>query len=198
MIIKIVAGSIDSFSNIYHKDDCEFIIGLDYGCKILNDLNIPIDLAIGDFDSYPVSKTVASLFYLYPNKKDYSDLELAILESFKLEHERIEIYNASGRRIDHFIATLNIIKKYHQKNIVLLDDINKVYIIKKTEELNNSNYNNVSFFAIEEDTIISLKGFLYDLDNYNLIINDNLCLSNQIINKATVVTNKPVLIILSK
>jgi len=198
MIVKIIAASEDSFSQIYRKDENEFIIGLDYGCKVLNDLNITIDLAIGDFDSYPVSKTVANIFYLYPLKKDYSDLELAILETLKFDFEKIEIYNASGRRIDHFIATLNIIKKYHQYNIILLDDINKVYVINGWHELNNGSYENVSFFAIEDETVISLKGFLYNLEDYHLKINDNLCLSNRVIENALVSTNKPILVILSK
>lgn len=198
MIIKIVAASTDSFSHIYSKDEDEFIIGLDYGCKVLNDLKINIDLAIGDFDSYPVSKIKASLFYLYPIKKDYSDLELAIIESFKLKFEKIEIYNASGKRIDHFIATLNIIKKYHQENIVLLDDMNKVYVINGLKAIISNEYSNISFFALEEDTIISLQGFLFNLENYHLKINDNLCLSNEVISKGIVSTNKPVMIILSK
>ena len=79
MIVKIVAGSNDSFSELYEKDQNEYIIGVDYGCKILNDLDSNIDLAIGDFDSFPVSEVTANLYHLHPFIKDYGDLEIAII-----------------------------------------------------------------------------------------------------------------------
>lgn len=198
MIIKIIAGSDDSFSKIYKKDKDEFLIGLDNGCKVLNDLNLKIDLALGDFDSYPAFNVKADLFYLYPIKKDFSDLELAVKEALKKDFSKIEIYNASGRRIDHFLVALNLIKKYHQDNIFLIDDINKIYVINGFHEINYSEYKNISFFALEKETLISLKGFLYNLKEYNLEINDNLCLSNEIIENAVIFSTKPILIILSK
>lgn len=198
MIIKIIAGSVDSFSKIYQKDKDEFLIGLDNGCKVLNDLNLKIDLALGDFDSYPAFNVKADLFYLYPIKKDFSDLELAVKEALKKDFSKIEIYNASGRRIDHFLVALNLIKKYHQDNIFLIDDINKIYVINGFHEINYSEYKNISFFAFEKETLISLKGFLYNLKEYNLEINDNLCLSNEIIENAVIFSTKPILIILSK
>lgn len=198
MIVKIVAGSNDSFSELYEKDQNEYIIGVDYGCKILNDLDINIDLAIGDFDSFPVSEVSANLYHLHPFIKDYGDLEIAIIEALKLDFKKIVIYNATGGRIDHFIAALNILKKYHHKNIVLIDDINRIYVMNGIKKLNKDGYKYISFFAIEDKTTISLKGFKFDLNNYILNVNDNLCLSNKIICDATVSTNKPVLVIFSK
>ena len=70
MICKIVGGSKDSFSKLYEKDENEYIIGLDSGTLLLNNLEIKVDLAIGDFDSVDISDIKADKIIVYPKNKD--------------------------------------------------------------------------------------------------------------------------------
>jgi thiamine pyrophosphokinase len=58
-----------------------------------------------------------------------------------------------------------------------------------------NDYKYISFFSLNDDTMISLSGMKYNIENYNLKIDDNLCLSNEIITQCEVITNDYILII---
>ena len=124
MIVKIVCASTNSFSKLYNKDDDEFIIGCDGGCKVLEDLNINYDLALGDFDSFSESLINPNITKIkFKSEKDESDLELALDYALKLDPEKILIYNATGKRIDHLLASINLLKKFN----IDYEPIEKIY-----------------------------------------------------------------------
>jgi thiamine pyrophosphokinase len=171
MICKIVGGSKDSFSKLYEKDENEYIIGLDSGTFLLNKLGIKVDLAIGDFDSVDINDIKADKVIVYPKDKDYSDLELALMEIKDDKFSKVLVYNA-------------------------LDLNNKVYLINKDTKFKKSDYKYISFFS--QNAYITLEGFKYNLVNYHLTSNDNLCLSNEIKEDAIIKTKDLVLVIESK
>ena len=198
MIVKIVCASTNSFSRLYNKDDDEFIIGCDGGCKVLEDLNINYDLALGDFDSFSESLINPNITKMkFKSEKDESDLELALDYALKLDPEKILIYNATGKRIDHLLASINLLKKYKNNNIIILDEDNEISVSSSAVFLRNY-YKYISFFSIAEETVISLRGFKYNLDNYHLSQQDSLCLSNEITTVGHLITNKEVLVIKSR
>ena len=198
MIVKIVCASTNSFSKLYNKDDDEFIIGCDGGCKVLEDLNINYDLALGDFDSFSESLINPNITKIkFKSEKDESDLELALDYALKLDPEKILIYNATGKRIDHLLASINLLKKYKNSNIIILDEDNEISVSGSAVFLRND-YKYISFFSIAEETVISLRGFKYNLDNYHLSQQDSLCLSNEITTVGHLITNKEVLVIKSR
>lgn len=198
MIVKIVCASTNSFSKLYNKDDDEFIIGCDGGCKVLGDLNINYDLALGDFDSFSESLINPNITKMkFKSEKDESDLELALDYALKLDPEKILIYNATGKRIDHLLASINLLKKYKNNNIIILDEDNEISVSSSAVFLRNY-YKYISFFSIAEETVISLRGFKYNLDNYHLSQQDSLCLSNEITTVGHLITNKEVLVIKSR
>ena len=207
MIIKIVCAGQNDFSSLYKKDDNEFIIAVDGGIKAVKEKNLIADLLIGDFDSCNLSEDEYRNNYLkkmtFNARKDYSDLELALQECEKNSHcdtDEILIYNATGIRLDHFYANILLLEKYSNLKAKIIDKNNCIFIIDKDETFFKNEYKYISFFALESDTIISLNGFSYDLSDYNLNINDPLCLSNEILKNsiATIkVNNKKVLVIRS-
>lgn len=198
MIVKIVCASTNSFSKLYNKDDDEFIIGCDGGCKVLEDLNINYDLALGDFDSFSESLINPNITKIkFKSEKDESDLELALDYALKLDPEKILICNATGKRIDHLLASINLLKKYKNSNIIILDEDNEISV-SGSSTFSQNDYKYISFFSIAEETVISLRGFKYNLDNYHLSQQDSLCLSNEIINEGYLITNKEVLVIKSR
>lgn len=199
MIIKIVCAGEEGFAKLYRKDVDEFLIGVDGGINsILRTGNIP-DLALGDFDSIDIRKVSAKCHTLriYPQAKDYGDLELAIQEIETWHAERISIYNATGGRIDHFLAAVNILIRYQHLPLEIIDLRNWICLIDDGYKPQKSEYRYCSFFAISEATVISLNGFKYELHDYALAPTDNLCLSNEIIQEAVVRTNKKLLLVQS-
>lgn len=200
MIIKIVCAGFSNFKKLYSNDKDEYIVSVDGGAKDIIELGLPIDLALGDFDSFDIEvvKKYTDNIVKYPSEKDYGDFELAIQQILKLNPDQILVYNVTGNRLDHFLATLNVLKKYYDLNIKIIDEKNIIYILNNTTKIEKNKYKYISFFSIFEDTVISLNGFKYNLVNYKLSIGDNLCLSNEITNEyGKIIINKPVLVIKS-
>lgn len=126
-------------SVIKHYDiDC--FIGVDGGAKVLKDNNIPLDFAIGDFDSVEVvdAKEVVTL----PCEKDETDLQFAltyVLSQFDEDNiEKIIIIGAlGGGRIDHLICNYYLAydenyRKWLSK-IVFMEKNNTIYFITPGE-----------------------------------------------------------------
>ncbi|MCK9536207.1 MAG: thiamine diphosphokinase [Bacilli bacterium] len=190
MIIKIVSAGPNGFKKLYHPDADEFLVGVDGGIYNIVEKGLKVDLAVGDFDSCNIEEVIihCSKVKFYPEKKDLSDLELAVQEVLPMKSDKIEIYNATGGRIDHFIAALNVIISYSDYNIEMFDERNHICIIRENTIFKKSKYKYCSFFAIENDTIISLSGFKYQLNKYHLHPFDNRCLSNEIVQEEAQVT----------
>ncbi len=169
-----------------------FIVGCDKGAYILLKNGIMPDIAIGDFDSCNEDEKK----YIFDNIKniiklnsikDKSDTNECI--DYLKDYDDIIIYGGiKGNRIEHFISNIIDINN-HYNNVKMMDD-NSLIEIKDNSFIPNNNYQYVSFYSLDNNTIISLSGFKYDLNNYNLKIFDNLCLSNEIINKDSYVDLK--------
>ncbi len=202
MIYKLVCAGDNHFNKLYVKDNNEIIVAIDGGYKVLYENHIKVDYFFGDFDSLDNDNINCNKKYKYPKIKDKGDFELAIdfiINDLNVSiNDTIIIYNATGGRLDHYYAILNIVKKYFEYNIYLVDLNNKIYIKNKEFNIKKDGYKYVSFFSMNDDTIISIKGCKYNLENYNLKINDNLCLSNEITDQCLIKVNKDILVIESK
>ncbi|MBR4495933.1 MAG: thiamine diphosphokinase [Acholeplasmatales bacterium] len=187
----------------FNKNDFidSYVIGIDKGALYCLKNDIKMDLAVGDFDSisnddFKAIKKITKVIKLNPIKDD-TDTEHA-LNLVKDYDEILILGGIKGNRIEHFISMLLYLKTY--PNLKIKDDnsliysMNNDFILKKENE-----YKYISFFSIDNESIISLKGFKYDLDNYKLKENDPLCISNEIISdEAYVKLNGRLLIIMSK
>ncbi|HEY8444866.1 MAG TPA: thiamine diphosphokinase [Bacilli bacterium] len=211
MIVKIVCAGLDHFSKLYKPDEGEYLIGVDAGVDTLIKNRLRVDLAIGDFDSSKTKdlqkkcKKVVS----YDSHKDQSDLELTLqylsLNYSKIDYlankviDNIYVYNATGKRLDHYHATINVLIKYTHLNIKLIDKNNLIYIVNSKTEFKKHGYKYISFFSVDENTVISLKGFKYNLNNYQLKNYDSICLSNEIVEEKGILetNNKKILVIQS-
>lgn len=198
MIIKIVCAGNNDFKELYQPDEKELLVGVDGGIYEIVKMGKKVDLSVGDFDSCNIEEVVmhCDKIRAFPREKDYSDLELAIMEIKDYQFEKVIIYNATGGRLDHFQASLNILIKYSNLNIEIIDNRNLIKVINQTTTIAKSQYKYCSLFAIDEGVRISLKGFRYPLENYALHKFDNLCLSNEIINEGLIeINNKRLLVI---
>ena len=197
MIVKIVCAGENHFKNLYKKDQEEYLIAVDGGLNTISEMNLVADLAIGDFDSCDINEYNCYKEKITYNKiKDESDLELAVIHAFNLNFEKIVIYNATGNRLDHFYASILLLNKFSKKNIEIVNNNNKIKVINETTVFKKSEYKYISFFALEEDVVITLEGFYYNIKDYKLETSNPLGLSNEIKEEGKVViNNKKVLVI---
>ena len=186
--VLVVNGSIkdmDFYKDIL--DNAKIVVASDGAANILYRYSKDIDYIVGDLDSisegvllYYKNKDVA--VKRYPVKKDKTDSEISIDEIYKMGIEKIIMIGAKGDRIDHFMANLNIL--YYADNIgvnlVILDENNEITLIKEGQNYIDVKVNQtISFVSlIGEVQGITLKGFEYELEDYNLNFGSSILTSN--------------------
>ena len=106
--IAILAGGDSTLLPRNH----DAYVGVDGGCLKLLEQGLPLDMAVGDFDS--VSETdlnkiriqAKQVIQSIPEKND-TDLELALKAVFEAYPEAIiTVYGAFGGRLDHFLSNI--------------------------------------------------------------------------------------------
>ena len=92
--------------------DHDVYVGVDGGCLKILGQGLPLDMAVGDFDS--VSETdlnkikaqAKQVVQSVPEKND-TDLELALKAVFKAHPDAVvSVYGAVGGRLDHFLSNI--------------------------------------------------------------------------------------------
>ena len=119
-IIVVIGGPLEEgairrwlHQKLQQKDNQKFqFIGVDGGCLKLMEEELPIDLAIGDFDSISLEdkealKNYASNMIEFPSEKDFTDFEEALMWVAKsYPQQKVHVLGAFGGRVDHAISCL--------------------------------------------------------------------------------------------
>lgn len=187
--VIIIAGGDISESLILeylNKRQEKIIIAVDKGLESLYNINVKPDYIIGDFDS--VGKDIldkysnTELVKLNPIK-DFTDTHMALKLAIDLKADTITILGATGKRIDHALANINIMKEALEKNIKckMIDTHNEIQLINSYAELEkNTNYKYISLIPLTTKAEgITLKGFKYLLNNATLNIGHSIGVSNE-------------------
>lgn len=184
------------------------IIAGDRGLEALYQLKIVPNHIVGDFDS--VSPEILEfyknqsqiIFHTYHPEKDNTDTDIALKLAISLKSSAITIMGALGRRMDHAIANIHILKDALETNIPcqILDEHNRIYLINKeiTLEKNRVYGKYISLIPLTSEVKdLTLTGFKYPLDNYDLPIGTSLGVSNEIVeNIAQIKMKKGILIVI--
>ena len=106
--IGVLAGGD---SSLLPKDQ-ELYVGVDGGCLKLLAQGLPIDIAVGDFDSVSevdlrkIQAQAKQVVQSVPEKND-TDLELALKTVFEdYPDAAVTVYGAFGGRLDHFLSNI--------------------------------------------------------------------------------------------
>lgn len=194
----LIIGHDMDYSKFNFKD--KYVIGVDEGAYRALKNGIKLDVAIGDFDSIDQEKLKwiqsKTKVILLPEKKNDTDTGAA-LRLCKDASRIIILGGIQGKRIEHFIANLMLMETY--KHVEMLDNNSHMYIMDSSFSIKKTEYKFISFFALS-DTIITLEGFKYPLNNYALKNTDPLTISNELKEERGIVTLKGgrVLVIQSK
>ncbi len=182
MIVKLFINPLNySLDRLYTKEENEYLIGVDKGAYHALKHGIELDLAIGDFDSTDETETAyikkhAKVVKTHKARKDETDSYLAIKEALRLNPEEIIVYGGIGSRLDHTYANIALLK---QGTIVFMNDKNKMYMLSPGQYDIKNTQTYISFFAIEDVVKLSLTGFSYAITDYDLAVDDPLCVSNK-------------------
>lgn len=137
MIINILAGGATTLwpNNIFDRSG--LWIGADRGAWRLYKHDVPMIMAVGDFDSLTVDELEILKSHLKTNEithvkaeKDETDTELALLYAQNQNPDQINIFGATGGRLDHLLSNLWLLADPTFKNIVektkIIDNVNSV------------------------------------------------------------------------
>ena len=176
---------------------------------LLNNGIIPI-LSCGDFDSITLEQRKEveekSKYFKVKSSEDLTDAEFAlehILELFE-EVEVIDIYGATGRRLDHFFGNILLLnnKKYQHIKIRIIDDNNIITVAIKGLNIFESieGYKYFSIVPIYEDTLMTIKNSKYEVNDLMLTLNRPNATSNEFKSKEDIrlEVNNNVLVMYSK
>lgn len=184
MILYIIVGNAIDLKR-YQFEKERMIVGVDKGAFLSIKSSVMLDYAVGDFDSlnnderrlvFENTKKIAQLDPV----KDVTDTYYAY-QQFNKGMEKIVILGGiQGNRIEHFLADINLLKR--DNRIIIEDDYSTIsrYDSPCKIAFQRDQYRFYSFFA-NGKSIISLKGFKFELDNYKLFDDDTLCISNELL-----------------
>lgn len=166
----------------------DYLVGVDYGAVTILNHKLPLDLAIGDFDS--VNKTEfekiikkAKEIKTYKKDKDFTDTELALNCVIDRKYKDIVMIGAFGSRFDHTLANIFLVEKYAKGKIQLqlIDNHNCITLItQKLQVEKNSKYRYYSIISLSDFSIVSLSGFKYQITRKKVVRGQTLCISNEL------------------
>ena len=168
------------------------IIAGDRGLEALYQLKIIPNHVVGDFDSVSpeilefYKKQSQIIFHKFNAEKDNTDTDIALQLAIRLKSSKITIMGALGKRMDHAIANIHILKDALEANIPcqMIDEYNRIYLINKEMTLEKEKVYGKYVSLIPLTSIVeglSLTGFKYPLKDYTLPIGTSLGISNEII-----------------
>ena len=163
--------------------------GVDKGALYLLNNGVNPILSCGDFDSITLEQRKEveekSKYFKVKNSEDLTDAEFALenlLELFN-EVEVIDIYGATGRRLDHFFGNILLLnnEKYNNVKISIIDNNNIITVAHSGQNIFEKieGYKYFSIVPIYEDTVMTIKNSKYEVDNLVLTLNRPNATSNE-------------------
>lgn len=178
----IGAGECDGLDFVPAGGDC--VIAADGGLRHLERAGIAPDLAIGDFDTLGCCPALPEVIQLNPVKDD-TDMLAALREGIRRGFSRFHLYGASGGRIEHTIANLQLLAFLSQsgRRGFLHDGGNAVTAITdSTLHLPRREGGFLSVFShTDRCEGVSLRGLKYELTDALLESTFPLGVSNEFI-----------------
>jgi len=161
------------------------IIAVDKGCELLLKSKLPIQCAVGDFDSIS-PRFLAQLqqqkvpLHKFPKQKDQSDAELALDWSIQQGYDQIFIVGFSGGRLDHYQAILHMLFRFQKPNVTLLTPQQSIQYLRQGNYVLDHEKTETYFSVLTlSQAVISLQGSLYPLTEKTITVKDTFTLSNE-------------------
>ena len=148
-------------------DSSERIVCADGGANHLTDTGYSPDLIIGDMDSiFPVTvKKFKKITTIKDTDEKTTDSMKAIEHELSKGIDEIVLLGATGRRIDHSLANLSLLKRYDQlTRLTLLDDFSETVFVHKDLTFEVEIGRKISLMVLGGSSWVSTKGLNWELD----------------------------------
>jgi thiamine pyrophosphokinase len=168
------------------------VIVLDSAMDRILDLNIKVDVLLGDFDrgfdpEYYKEKQYPLEIVHTPNQ-DKTDLEKAFEYLIERNIPAVNVVWATGKRADHTITNITSIVQYRNLlKIVLLDDHSKIFLLPKRFEKWYTANTLLSLIPIGNVLGIHSENLFYPLNNDTLTIGYRTGSSNHVLKDGIVI-----------
>jgi thiamine pyrophosphokinase len=176
--------NLDLLKELVREND--YLIAADGGLKHIRAIGKVPDLLVGDLDSLD-KKDLKWLekqgveIRKFPEKKDQTDLELAILEAVDLGAKRLVIAGGLGGRIDQTLANINLLLIPEIQNIdVRIDDgMEELFLITRHAFIHGNKGDVVSLLPLNRPAMgVMTKGLTYKLKDETLFPERSRGISN--------------------
>lgn len=207
--VIVSGGSIqDEFAlQILKETQPDDVIGVDGGLNFFYRNQVQPTHIVGDFDSVD-SEVIA----YYKDKrdipirefnpvKDATDTEIAVRLALELGAEKLYILGATGTRLDHVLANIQILKLALDAGVraYIIDECNRISLWKEEitlfrEEAFGKYFSIFSFGDKVEK--VTIEGAKYPLQEYCLTNKESRCVSNEITEEEVHITFSDGIVIL--
>ncbi len=167
----------------------DYVIGVDRAAYWLISHGIIPNVAIGDFDSTTkkelavIKKNVVNVL-LYPAKKDFTDMELAIRYAIEQKPSEAIIFGGIGSRMDQTMATWHLLDAVLVAKIphALVNEKNSVRLVGKGRTIlfSRGEYRYISILPFTKSISLKLTGFQYDVPKTRIIRGTTRGVSNEL------------------
>lgn len=205
----IVAGApIQDYEKIrYHLSPDDFNIFCDSGMAHHSQLQLRIDLLIGDFDSYRVEENADMPFPIIrlPREKEDTDTAFAIKYALEQGHRDFILIGAYGGLADHSLANLGLLKHIKDSggDAVLIDDHSIMQVLTGTDnriddayphrsQLQNPYPHPYRYFSLlpiyGRAQCVTIRNAKYNIENADISLENPFTVSNEFLDTAAVIS----------
>ncbi len=190
----VTGGSIeDTFALKFLKENpCDLTIAADSGMEFFYRNGLVPDEIVGDFDS--VKSGVLEFFKennpnikirKFQPEKDETDTELAIRTAIDAGCKKIWLLGATGTRIDHVLGNIHLLGMAMERDCecIMLDSCNRIRMLNQGMTIRREEQygDYISLFPFTPAVKgLTLRGFKYPLEKYELQCYHSLGVSNEI------------------
>ena len=163
----IVSNGFPPTKELLEKEitSADLVIGADGGGNTLLKHEFTPDVVIGDMDSFHKPKTV-NFEIIHDPDQETNDLEKALSLALYRETESCTVLGAFGRRIDHSLKNLSVLKRFNEafNKLVFKDEGLSAYLVTSQFSTELPVGSIVSLFPLSgKVTGITTEGLKYPL-----------------------------------
>lgn len=175
-----------------YRANADYFIAADGGGNISLDFGIQPDVVIGDLDSFDEPENAD--FEIIHKPDQYSnDLEKALQLALQKQGTHVHILGATGRRMDHTLKNLSVLKQFHEQfeALRLRDTFGEIRLLDSPFEKEFAIGTTLSLFPLSGTVSgITTHGLKYPLDNEMLKNGIRDGSSNEVIDSPVRITYK--------
>lgn len=150
-----------------------FVVVLDGAINRVIDLNIKIDVLLGDFDSrnhaLDIIQSQQAVKIIHAPDQDKTDLQKGIEYLIERGFDAVNIIWATGRRADHNLSNVTDLVRFNNRiRIVLFDDYSKIFQLPKKYQKWYTANTPLSIMPVGTVNGITTQGLTYNMNNETL------------------------------